>query len=62
MQLRVRALVESTSWRQPIEALAACLVERRQLGVREARGIIRRAIPISRDAVSPVNAKRLARM
>jgi len=44
MQLRVRALVESPAWRRPIEALAACLVRRRQLGAREARAIIRRAI------------------
>jgi ATP-dependent Zn protease len=62
MQLRVRALVESPRWRRPIQALAASLVERRQLGVREARGIIRRAIPMSPEAVSPANAKRLARM
>jgi ATP-dependent Zn protease len=44
MQLRVRALVESPTWRRPIEALAACLVQRRKLGAREARAIIRRAI------------------
>ena len=46
MQLRVRALVESPSWRHPIEALATCMIERRELGAREARGIIRRAIPM----------------
>lgn len=46
MQLRVRALVESPSWRLPIRALAACLVRRRELGAREARAIIRRAIPV----------------
>lgn len=45
MQLRVRALVESPTWRRPIEALAACLVQRRELGAREARAIIRRSIP-----------------
>ena len=50
MQLRVYALVESPSWRRPIEALAACLVQRRQLGAREARAIIRRAIPMSRES------------
>ena len=44
MQLRVRALVESPTWRRPIEALAACLVQRRELGARDARGVIRRAI------------------
>jgi hypothetical protein len=47
MQLRVRALVESPAWRRPIEALAMCLIQRRTLGAREARDIIRRAIPIS---------------
>jgi ATP-dependent Zn protease len=47
MQLRVRALVESPSWRRPIEALARCLVQRQELGAREARGIIRRAMPTS---------------
>ena len=47
MQLRVRALVESPSWRRPLEALAMCLVQRRELGARAARDIIRRAIPIS---------------
>lgn len=49
MQLRVRALVEIPTWRRPIEALAACLVQRRELGAREARGIIRRAISVSYD-------------
>jgi hypothetical protein len=47
MQLRVRALVESPAWRRPIEALAMHLIERRALGAREARDIIRRAIPVS---------------
>jgi hypothetical protein len=46
MQLRVRALVESPAWRRPIEALAMRLIERRALGAREARDIIRRAIPV----------------
>lgn len=49
MQLRVRALVEIPTWRRPIEALAACLVQRRELGAREAHGIIRRAISVSYD-------------
>ena len=53
MQLRVRALVQSPSWRRPIEALAICLVQRRELGARAARDIIRRAIPIS-----PATARR----
>jgi len=57
MQLRVRALVESPMWRRPIEALAACLVQRRQLGAREARGIIRRAIPVSPNMAERRNAK-----
>ena len=57
MQLRVRALVESPTWRRPIEALAACLVECRELGAREARGIIRRAIPMSLETPERRNAK-----
>jgi hypothetical protein len=44
MQLRVRALVESPAWRRPIEALAACLIQRRELGARETRRVIQRAI------------------
>jgi hypothetical protein len=44
LQLRTRALVESPSWRQPIEVLATRLLERRQLGARETRAIIRGAI------------------
>ena len=47
MQLRVHALVGSATWRRPIEALARCLIERRQLGAREARNIIRHAIAMS---------------
>jgi hypothetical protein len=47
MQLRVRALVETPTWRRPIEALATGLIERRRLSAREARDIIRRAIPAS---------------
>ena len=45
LQLRVRALVETETWRRPIEALAAHLLQRRQLGARETRAIIRGAIP-----------------
>lgn len=50
MQLRVRALVQSPTWRGPIEALAASLVQCRELGAREARSIIRRAIATSVEA------------
>ncbi len=57
MQLRVRALVQSPAWRRPIEALAACLVQRRELGAREARSIIRRAIPVSEEPVELRTAK-----
>jgi hypothetical protein len=57
MQLRVRALVESPPWRRPIEALAACLVQRRELGAREARDIIRHAIPMSLETAERRNAK-----
>ena len=57
MQLRVRALVENPSWRQPIEALATYLVQRREVGAREARGIIRRAIPMSLEMAQYRNAK-----
>lgn len=57
MQLRVRALVESPTWRRPIEGLATCLVQRRELGAREARGIIRRAIPMSLKMAGRRNAK-----
>jgi len=57
MQLRVRALVQSPSWRQPIGALAKCLIERRELGAREARGIIRRAIPMSLETAGRTHAK-----
>jgi len=49
MQLRVRALVESPAWRRPIEALATCLIQRRAMGAREARGIIRRATPATSE-------------
>jgi len=44
LQLRTHALVESPTWRQPIERLATRLLERRQLGAREIRAIIRAAI------------------
>jgi hypothetical protein len=44
LQLRTYALVQSPTWRQPIDTLAARLLERRQLGARETRAIIRAAI------------------
>jgi hypothetical protein len=44
LQLRTRALVKSPTWRQPIETLATCLLERRQLGAWDTRAIIRAAI------------------
>jgi hypothetical protein len=44
LQLRTRALVQSPTWRQPIEVLAQHLLECRQLGARETRAIIRAAI------------------
>lgn len=44
LQLRAHALVESPTWRQPIEALATQLLQCRQLGAREIRAIIRGAI------------------
>jgi len=53
MQLRVRALVASPSWRGPIEALAAVLAKRGSLGTREARAIIRRAIAVSSTGPGP---------
>jgi hypothetical protein len=68
MQLRVRALVGSPAWRRPIETLAMRLIQRRALGAREARDIIRRAIPVSpaidarkvaqRHAVRPATGRR----
>jgi hypothetical protein len=58
MQLRVRALVESPSWRHPIQALAACLVQQRQLGVRDARRVIRRALLTSSHTTAGTNANR----
>lgn len=57
MQLRVRALVESPSWRRPIEALATCLLQRREVAAREARSIIRRAIATSLEMTERRNAK-----
>ena len=44
LQLRTHALVESPTWRQPIEILATRLLEHRQLGARETRAIIRAAM------------------
>jgi ATP-dependent Zn protease len=57
MQFRVRALVESPTWRLPIEALAARLVQRHELGAREARAVIRRAMPMSLETGERRNAK-----
>ncbi len=57
MQFRVRTLVHSPTWRQPIEALAACLVQRREVGVHEARRIIRRAMPTSPDTAERRTAR-----
>jgi hypothetical protein len=48
LQLRAHALVESPTWRQPIDRLAARLLERRQLGARETRAIISTAISMVR--------------
>jgi len=45
MQLRVRALVKSPTWQEPIEALTKCLLQRGTLGARDARAIIQRALP-----------------
>ena len=45
LQLRTHALVQRPTWRRQIDALAARLRERRQLGARETRAIIRAAIP-----------------
>ena len=44
LQLRTHALVQSQAWQRPIGTLAARLLECRQLGARETRGIIRAAI------------------
>jgi hypothetical protein len=59
MQLRVRALVESPSWRRPIEALATCLVQRRELGAGEARRIIRRALPMALEMAASEQSSEL---
>jgi len=52
LQLRTHALVESPTWRQPIEMLATRLLERRQLGALETRAIIRAAISGAQDPSS----------
>jgi hypothetical protein len=52
LQLRTYALVQSPTWRQPIDTLAARLLERRQLGARETRAIIRTAISTVRNESS----------
>lgn len=67
LQLRSHALVQSPTWRQPIDTLAARLLERRQLGARETRAIIRAAISRGRSPSSirhdsaPVSPTREAR-
>jgi hypothetical protein len=64
LQFRARALVNSPTWRQPIETLATCLLERRQLGAREARAIIRAAIAGAQRASSippASSARRISR-
>jgi ATP-dependent Zn protease len=64
LQLRTHALVQSPTWRQPIDTLAARLLERRHLGARETRAIIRAAISTGRSSSSvrhdsgPVSSKR----
>ncbi|MBI3046706.1 MAG: hypothetical protein HYY76_00190 [Acidobacteria bacterium] len=58
LQLRTRALVASPTWRQPIETLAACLLERRQLGARETRAIIRAAMSGERRPLRRVSRRR----
>lgn len=60
MQLRVRALVGSPSWRRPIAALAIHLVQRRELGAHETRAIIRRASARHRTGPAGLSAKRRA--
>jgi len=55
LQLRTHALVESATWRPPIERLAARLLERHQMGARETRAIIRAAIA---DAQRPSSIPR----
>jgi hypothetical protein len=63
LQLRTRALVNSPTWRQPIATLAACLLERRQLGALEARAVIRAAIAgAERPSIPPgSSARRISR-
>jgi hypothetical protein len=60
LQLRTYALVRSPTWRQQIDALAARLLECRQLGARETRALIRAAIPTapSRSSIRRTNALR----
>jgi len=60
LQLRTHALVESPTWRQPIEALAARLLKQRQLGERETRAIIRAAVSAAQRP-SSIAGSRLAR-
>jgi len=52
LQLRTHALVQSPTWRQPIDTLAAHLLERRQLGAQETRAIIRAAVSSAHSRTS----------
>ncbi|HEY5617047.1 MAG TPA: DUF3175 domain-containing protein [Vicinamibacterales bacterium] len=66
LQMRAHSLVERPTWRQPIEALATRLLERRDLSARETRAIIRGAIsaiqsPSSIRRRSPARSSRRLR-
>ena len=68
LQLRTHALIRSRTWRQAIDALAARLLERRTLGARETRAIIKAAIStargpssVRREYSTPASSKRGAR-
>jgi ATP-dependent Zn protease len=52
LRLRTHALVQSATWREPIETLAARLLERRQMGARETRAVIGAAISNARSLAS----------
>lgn len=62
LQFRTHALVESSTWRQPIETLATRLLERRQLGAREARTIIRAAMARAQRSSSAPHASTARRI
>jgi hypothetical protein len=62
LQLRTRALVESPAWREPIETLATCLLERRQLGARQARAIIGAAVARAQRPSSIPHASTIRRI